>query len=67
MEERQSDGENVPVYTKCLQVVELIREDINWRKVIIGGKDWEEGENAGRARLLGSLNIPSTTRIVYEK
>jgi len=23
------------VYTECLQVVELIRGDINWRKVII--------------------------------
>jgi len=29
------DGESAAVYTKCLQVVELIRGDINWRKVII--------------------------------
>lgn len=34
-ERTEGDGESATVYTKCLRVVELIREDINWRKVII--------------------------------
>lgn len=32
---REKWRKRATVYTKCLQVVELIRGDINWRKVII--------------------------------